>query len=301
MLVEAVPNISLGPQDPELDEVLAEVRSATSPGLALLDVHTDRDHRRTVLTLAGAPVPLLRGLDRLTEALLGHASLADHAGVHPRIGMLDVVPFVGLKAPEFEVQRLADTAAGRLARRSIPVYRYARLARREKTLDLASIRSRLAQTRPGAKPPLPPDDGPGRLHDSMGAACVGVRGPLIAYNVVLNTTDLDTGAAIARQIRATDGGLSSVQALAFPLASRGDHVQISTNITDTRERTPSEVFRRVEEEAASRAIEVLEGELVGLAPSQALPKDPSEMGLESQPMSLEAALEDAGFYVEAVP
>jgi glutamate formiminotransferase len=295
VLLECVPNVSLGPQDDALAQVLADIEAAQGPGCRLLDVHADRDHRRSVLTLAGAPAPLLGVVDELAASLETHASLAGHEGVHPRVGLLDVVPFVALDAPRREAHRVAETAMRRLAGRSVPTYAYAELARRSRTRELADVRRAFAAAEPGHPVPLAPDQGPGRLHPRMGAACVGVRDPLIAYNVVLDTRSLEVGQAIARAIRASGGGLPGVQALAFGLASRGDRVQVSTNITDAHATSTSDVLSRVRQEAEEHGAGVVDGELVGLAPREGLPKTSSQAGLGTEPVSLEDALHEAGF------
>lgn len=300
VLLACVPNVSLGPQDEALEPVLAAVREATSPGCRLLDTHTDRDHRRTVLTLAGAPVPLLDVMTRLAEALAGHGSLQGHEGVHPRVGLLDVVPFVALDGARGETHRLARAFADRMAAGEVPVYAYAGLTPGLHERDLVEVRRELADTRPGEQAPLAPDLGPERLHPAMGACCVGVREPLVAYNVLLDTDDPAVGEAIARSVRASSGGMPGVQALAFPLASREGRVQVSTNITAVEQASVDEVYERVRREASERGVAVVEGELVGLAPRQALPTKASVAGLTSPPMSLEDALADAGFPVDEV-
>lgn len=295
VLLESVPNLSLGPQDEALDPVLAALRRACSPACRLLDVHTDPDHRRTVLTLAGAPVPLLGVLEETRRALAEHASLADHEGVHPRVGLLDVVPFLALDAPRAEAHRAARSAEQRLASAEVPVYRYAEATEGTRNRSLAEIRRRLEGASLGGQAPLAPDAGPAELHPRMGAACVGVRDLLVAYNVVLETRDPELGRQVASRMRGSSGGLPGLQALAFPLASREGRIQVSTNITDTERVGIADVYERVRQEAARQGTEVLEGELVGLAPSRVLPKSPSEGGLESLPASLEEALADAGF------
>lgn len=294
MLLEAVPNVSLGPQDPELEAVLERVRAAASPAAALLDVHADRDHRRAVLTLAGAPAPLVRVLTRLADALGERASLVGHEGVHPRVGLLDVAPFVAIGAPESGAERAGERLAGRLAARGVPVYRYGRLARRAETRTLAGIRARVGDAAPGGEPGLAPDEGPGRLHATMGASCVGVRDLLVAYNVLLATRDREIGRRVARAIRAREGGLPGVQALAFPLDSRGGRVQVSTNVTDVHAAGPADVYEAVRARAGEEGVDVVGGELVGLAPEAALPGDPARMGLDAEPRSLEEALGEAG-------
>lgn len=297
MLLECVPNLSLGPQDEGLEPVLETVREASSPACRLLDVHTDADHRRTVLTLAGAPVPLLDVLEATREALAEHASLAGHEGVHPRVGLLDVVPFVALEADPVEAHRAAQAAERRLAAAGVPVYRYGGRADGPRRRPLAEIRRSLEGTSLGDEPPAAPDVGPAALHPRVGAACVGVRGLLVAYNVLLDTRELDVGRAIAAEVRARGGGMPGLQALAFPLASREGRIQISTNITDIDQLSIADVYDRVAREAAERGTEALEGELVGLAPSRVLPKNASEGGFESLPSSLEEVLDDAGLSV----
>lgn len=296
MLLEAVPNLSLGPEDPVLDVVLERVEAAQGPGVGLLDVHTDPDHARTVLTLAGAPVPLGRALAALVDAVEDEATLEGHQGVHPRVGLVDVVPLVRLDgAREADADRAARRVAGRLARAGVPSFFYARMATRPEHEALAGIRRRVEFTG-GADPLDPaPDVGPPSFHERLGAACVGVRDPLVAYNVVLDTTDLDAGFAIARRLRPANGGLEGVQALAFPLASRGGRMQVSTNITDVDATTTGDVYTFVAEQARERGIDVLEGELVGLAPERALPASGPAMGLDERPQPLEAHLDERGF------
>lgn len=295
MLVESVPNVSLGPQDPALESVVGEVKAATSPGCSLLDVHTDPDHRRSVLTLAGAPSPLARVLDALAGALEEHASLTGHEGVHPRVGLLDVVPLVTLASPQADTERVVDRTSHRLSARGVPVYLYARSARHRDRRRLSWIRARLEEASPGEPPAVEPDLGPSILHPEMGAACVGMRDPLVAYNVLLDSEDLSRGRKIAREIRSRDGGLPGVQALAFGLASQGGQVQISTNITDVDDVGTADVYRAVSEQAKKHGLSALEGELVGLAPERSLPGDPAEMGLDQAPESLETRLEQAGY------
>jgi len=295
VLLEAVPNVSLGPQDEALEAVLDALEARASPGWALLDVHTDPDHHRTVLTMAGARAPLLEAHRTLVDALIEHASLAGHVGVHPRLGMLDVAPFVALDAKPQDTLDTARALADRLAAASIPAYGFGGLAQRPERRELATIRRENRTTRPGQRPPAPPDFGPESFHETMGAACVGQRGLLVAYNVLLDTTDLHAGNRIARQIRASNGGLPGVQALAFPLASREDRVQVSTNITDVGERTCADAYEAVTARARELDVPVLGGELVGLAPEAALPEDPQRMGLDERPASLEAVLAEHGF------
>lgn len=302
MLLEAVPNLSLGPQDTALESVLAWLEEQASPGWALLDTHTDVDHRRTVLTLAGAPAPLTRVLSGLGKRIEAEASLQGHTGVHPRVGLLDVLPIVPLSGARWQdARRTALQLAHRFAGRGIPVYRYAKLQADPARSSLATIRGHVEFFGRTETPVLPPDLGPEHLHPRMGACCIGVRSLLIAYNVLLDTDDLEQGRAIAGSLRPANGGLAGVQALAFPLASQADRVQVSTNITDAEATTPADVYAAVQERAERSGIEVLSGELVGLAPTRALPADPAAMGLQARPESLEDRLRAHGFPPDTQP
>ncbi len=295
MLLEAVPNLSLGPQDDALDTVLEALEPAESPSVRVLDTHTDPDHHRTVLTLAGAPAPLGRCLGTLVDGLLEHASLVDHDGVHPRLGLLDVLPIVPLEdAREQDARALAHRLAQHLAHRSVPSFFYARMATTPKRERLAHHRGILRW--PNGPGPLEalPDAGPPRYHARFGACCIGVRDVLVAYNVLLDTNQLEVGADIAAAVRASGGGLPGVQALAFPLAHQGGKVQVSTNITDVHASTIPDVYEAVREKARKAQVPVLRGELVGLAPEQALGPDAASMGLDRRPEPLEARLEAAG-------
>lgn len=296
MLLEAVPNLSLGPDSPILDALIERLETEATPAWRLLDVHRDPDHNRSVLTLAGAPAPLVGALGSIVDDLAAEGSLAGHEGVHPRIGLIDVVPVVPLAGARWsDAERAARQVAVRLARAGVPVYGYGRLATRAEHEALAGIRRALEWDGGDDELPVEPDAGPGRFHERLGASCVGVRDLLIAYNVLLDTKDLEVGREIARALRPANGGLAGVQALAFLLATEGGRVQVSTNITDVDASTPADVYALVEARARELGVEVAGGELVGLAPERALPSDPARMGLEQRPASLEDRLEAAGF------
>jgi glutamate formiminotransferase len=199
--------------------------------------------------------------------------LDQHRGVHPRIGATDVIPFVPLGSTSM---RLCVELAQRVGRRiaaelDLPVYLYAEAAQRPERYRLAHVRrgeyERLRE-QIGQDPSLEPDFGPLRLGPA-GATAVGARPPLIAYNVTLATGDVEIARAIARSVRESSGGLPAVQAKGFPTADP-DVVQVSMNLLDPR-RTPLHVvFDRVLREADERGVAVLQSELVGLAPTQAL-------------------------------
>jgi glutamate formiminotransferase len=269
-LLECVPNVSEG-RSPTVIERLA--RAVRGPGVHLLDRSSDPDHHRTVLTLAGEPDALHGGLLRLYDAALATLDLTVHRGVHPRVGAVDVVPFVPLGA---EPMATAVAAARRLgeevgARFGIPVFLYEEAATRAHTRSLAEIRrggcDRLAERL--ADPAWAPDFGPARLHPTAGATVVGARFFLIAFNAVLTTAEVEVARTIARAVRESGGGLPALRAIGVLLASRG-RAQVSMNLLDYRRTSLPAALERVRREAAALGVGVEETELVGLAPEAAL-------------------------------
>jgi glutamate formiminotransferase / 5-formyltetrahydrofolate cyclo-ligase len=267
--LECVPNLSEG-RRPQVVARLAA--AAAAPGVRLLDVSSDPDHNRTVLTLAGEPEALIAGLLQLYAAALAGIDLRRHEGVHPRIGAVDVVPFVPLGDTPMA---LAVTTARRLARQvarrfDLPVYLYEEAAARPARRSLALIRrggfEGLANKL--ADPAWDPDHGPARPHPSAGATVIGARFFLIACNAILDTADLAIARAVAGAVRESGGGLPAVRALGFYLASRG-RAQVSMNLVDFRRTSLHHALERVREEAAARGARVLANELVGLLPAAA--------------------------------
>ncbi|HEY3571328.1 MAG TPA: glutamate formimidoyltransferase [Thermoanaerobaculia bacterium] len=269
-LLETVPNLSEGRRP----EVVARLAAAASsgPGVRLLDFSSDPDHNRSVLTLAGEPEGLHQGLLALYEAAIAEIDLNRHQGVHPRIGAVDVTPFVPLGDTPMEV---AVAAANRLApvvaRLGLPVYLYERAARRPERTLLADIRrggfeglaARLAD------PAWAPDFGPSHPHPTAGATVIGARFFLIAFNAVLATADVSVARAIARRVRESGGGLPAVRAMGVHLASR-DLAQVSMNLVDYRRTPILTALRRVEAEAAAMGTGVIETEVIGLIPEAAV-------------------------------
>jgi glutamate formiminotransferase len=269
--LECVPNVSEGRRP----EVVARLAAAASspPGVRLLDVSSDPDHNRSVLTLAGEPEGLHQGLLALYAAAVAEIDLNEHQGVHPRLGAVDVVPFVPLGDTPME---MAVAAAGRLApevaaRFGMPVYLYEQAARSPGRLALAEIRrggfERLAAKL--ADPAWAPDFGPARAHPTAGATVIGARFFLIAFNAVLATADVSVARAIARRVRESGGGLPAVRAMGVPLASRG-LAQVSMNLVDYRRTPPARALERVEAAAAALGTRVVETEIVGLVPAAAV-------------------------------
>ena len=255
-LIECVPNFSEG-RDPAIVDALC----AALKGVYLLDRTSDTDHNRTVLTFAGEPEAVLNAAIDAARAAVDRIDLRAHTGVHPRIGALDVLPFIPLEGATLtDCATLAQRAGQRLWNElGIPVYLYEAAARRPERRNLAYVRSANAG---------PPDFGD-TPHPTAGATAVGARKFLIAYNVNLQSSDLAAARAIAAQIRESSGGLPCVKALGLLLESRGI-AQVSMNLTDFEVTPPARVFLAVRKAAAERNIEVAGSELIGLIPRQAL-------------------------------
>jgi glutamate formiminotransferase len=238
----------------------------------LLDVSSDPDHNRSVLTLAGEAAGLHAGLLALYEAALGEIDLTRHQGVHPRVGAVDVVPFVPLGGtPMAAAAAVAERLAGEVARRfSLPVYLYERAARRLERAALADIRRGGFEGFPAriADPAWAPDFGPARVHPTAGVTVIGARFFLVAFNAVLDTPDAGIARAIARRVRESGGGLPAVRAMGVYLASRG-RAQVSMNLVDYRRTPILRALWRVEEEAAALGARVTESEVIGLVPEEA--------------------------------
>jgi glutamate formiminotransferase / 5-formyltetrahydrofolate cyclo-ligase len=268
--LECVPNVSEGRRP----EVVARLAAAASspPGVRLLDVSSDPDHNRSVLTLAGDAEGLVQGLLALYEVALAEIDLTRHQGVHPRVGAVDVVPFVPLgDTPMAEAVAAAERLAAEVARRfGLPVYLYERAARTPQRAALAAIRrgqfegfaARLQD------PSWAPDFGPARVHPTAGVTVVGARFFLIAFNAVLDTPDVAMARAVARNVRESGGGLPAVRAMGVYLASRG-RAQVSMNLVDFRRTPVLRALERVRAEAAALGARVVESELIGLMPEEA--------------------------------
>ena len=269
--IECVPNISEGRR---LDVIsgLAETLRAV-PGLRVLDVQSDATHNRSVFTLAGTAAGLTAGIPKLFEGAIAAIDLRTHKGEHPRLGAVDVVPFIpidGVTMPEC-VALARTIAAGVATRFGLPVYLYEDASSDPARKNLEDIRrgefEGLAAKM--AQPAWAPDFGPAAPHASAGASVIGARMPLIAYNINLATNRLDVAKKIAAAIRMSSGGLRFVKAMGIPLEDRGI-VQVSMNLTNYEKTPMYRVFDLVKREAERYGVQVLESEIVGLVPSAAL-------------------------------
>jgi glutamate formiminotransferase len=270
-IIECVPNISEGRRADVIDSIANALRAVA--GLRVLDVQSDASHNRSVFTLAGDADGMRAGIPKLFEGAVKAIDLRSHQGEHPRLGAVDVVPFIPIEGVTMDecVQLAKSIAANVAARFSLPVYLYEDASENPARKNLEDIRrgefeGLAAKMR---QPGWAPDYGPSTPHQTAGASVIGARMPLIAYNINLATDRLDVAKKIAAAIRMSGGGLRFVKAMGIPLQDRGI-VQVSMNLTNY-ERTPIfRVFEMVKREAARYGVQVLESEIVGLVPSAAL-------------------------------
>lgn len=271
-MIECVPNISEGRRI----DVVAKIRDAARvPGAELLDCHSDYDHNRSVLTIVGGPKGIIESVLSASAKAVELIDIRNHGGVHPRIGAVDVVPFVPLGTTTMEeCVKIANKFAKQFAEKfSIPVYLYGEAAKTPERRNLPNIRKgqfEALRNLIGSDKSREPDYGPIGIHPTVGATSVGARQILIAYNVDLDTDQIDVARKIAGRIRESNGGLPAVQALGLRLESRGI-VQVSTNLTDYRKTSLIHVYETIVKEAISFHIDVLDSEIVGLVPRDALP------------------------------
>lgn len=290
-LVECVPNFSEG-RRPEIVEQIAEaIRSV--PGVRVLDVESDADHNRSVITFVGSPAAAEEAAFRSVARAAQLIDLDQHQGEHPRMGAADVVPIVPLAGVTMDD---CVAIAHRLGQRigqdlEIPVYLYEEAATRPDRRNLADVRRgeyEGIREEILTNPDRAPDYGPARL-GKAGATAIGARAPLIAYNVYLNTDDLDIAKAIARAVRHSSGGLRFVKALGMEIEERG-LVQVSMNMTDYRKTPLFRAFEMIKREAARYGVSVVSSEIIGLVPQAAL-FDAAEYYLQIERFSSDLILE----------
>lgn len=271
-LVECVPNFSEGRRADVIEQITAPFRDR--PGVHLLDHRADPDHNRLVVTLVGDPGPIQEALLASARAAIQRIDLRVHRGAHPRIGAVDVIPFVPLRNTTLEeCVRIARGFARRYADElDVPVYLYEAAAMREERRNLERVRKGQFESLVSeglSSEARRPDVGPGRIHPSAGATAIGARAFLVAFNVNLRSRDIEAARAIARGIRASSGGLPCVKAVGIALEDRG-MVQVSINLTDYRVTPLHRVFAAVRDQAAARGIAVEGAELYGMVPAEAL-------------------------------
>jgi glutamate formiminotransferase len=270
-LVESVPNVSEGRRADVVDGLADALRGVD--GVHLLDRTSDASHNRSVFTIAGPSEGVEIALDRLVSAALDAIDMERHTGEHPRIGAVDVIPFVPLADTSMtEAVGIARAFARRIADRfDLPVYLYAEAALRPDRVRLADVRRGQFE---GLKAEIgqrgrEPDFGPARMHPSAGAVAVGARPFLIAWNINLASDDVEVAKRIARRVRESGGGLPKVQANGFWLDDLR-LAQVSMNLLDFRTTPIWRVWEAVADLAAEEGVGLHESELIGLAPVDAL-------------------------------
>jgi glutamate formiminotransferase len=270
-IIETVPNVSEGRRPEVIDAIAAAVRHA--PGVRLLDVQSDRDHNRSVFTLVGDENGLATAVLHMFEIALARIDLRTHQGEHPRMGAVDVVPFVPIEGATMPdcvalARRVGEEAARRF---QIPVFLYEEAASAPHRHNLEDVRRGEFEGLAAklADPQWAPDFGPRAPHASGGAAVIGARMPLIAYNINLGTSDVEIAKKIARAIRHSNGGYRYVKAMGVLLEER-EVAQVSINMTDYKRTPLFRVFETVRAEAERYGVTVIGSEIIGLVPSEAL-------------------------------
>jgi len=270
-LVECIPNFSEGRDKKIIDVIVNEIKKVKN--VSLLDVESDPDHNRSVVTFIGEPEAVKKAAFLSTAKAKELIDMNKHKGEHPRMGATDVIPFVPISDITMkECVELAKELGKEIGEKlKIPVYLYAEAATRSDRIRLPDIRKgeyeglkEEIKTNPDKKP----DFGPSQL-SSAGATTVGARPPLIAFNVNLNTNDLQIANDIAKLIRESSGGFKAVQAKGFDIKER-NLVQVSMNLLDYNITPIFKVFDTIKEEAKKRGVEVVGSEVIGLVPMDAL-------------------------------
>ena len=265
-ILECVPNISEGQDPVKIASIAEEVRK--HPGVKLLDVSSDKDHNRSVFTFLGEPPEVQEAALFFAMKAIELIDMQGHRGGHPRMGAVDVVPFVPIQGVEMkEAVEVARRFGKELGKRGVSVYFYEEAAtspgRRElphiRKGEYEGLREKLMD------PEWRPDEGPHAFNPKAGATVVGARFPLVAYNVNLKTKDLALAKEIARKVRFKDGGFPNVRAMGVTLEDKGV-VQVSMNLTNYQVTGIPAVYECIKEEAGKRGVEVEESEVIGLIP-----------------------------------
>jgi glutamate formiminotransferase len=270
-IIECIPNISEGRRPDVVEALVHSVRSVA--GVRVLDTSSDPAHNRSVITMAGEAAPLKTAVLALVAAAVEHIDLRHHTGEHPRLGAVDVVPFVPIEGATMAdcVMLAKDTAADVATRFQVPVFLYEEASSSPARRNLEDIRRGEFEglSAKMSSPDWRPDFGPSQPHPAAGAIVMGARMPLIAFNINLATDRLDVAKKIASAIRQSSGGFRFVKAMGVALGDRGI-VQVSINLTN-HEKTPMHrVFDAVRREAERYGVTVLESEIIGLTPQAAL-------------------------------
>ena len=270
-LVECVPNFSEGRRKGVIEAIVGEARARN---VKVLDIESDVDHNRSVLTFVGDPESVKDAALAISAKAIELIDLNKHTGQHPRMGAVDVIPFIPIADVTIDecVQLAREFAAEYAAQFRVPVYLYEAAATRPDRRNLADVRKgefEGLREEIGKNPDKKPDFGPDTIHPTAGATAIGARQILIAYNIDLETSNLEVARKIAKQIRGKDGGLAAVKALGFELKDRGI-VQVSMNMVDYKATQLFKTFELVRTLAEQNGVQILDSEIVGLVPNEAL-------------------------------
>ena len=290
-IVECVPNFSEGRDLDKLEKILEPFRG--KEGVKLLDYQNDEDHNRAVVTVVGEPEPLKASVIDSMGIAVELIDMRRHQGQHPRMGAVDVVPFIPVKNISLEetIDISRDVAAKAADRYDLPIFLYEKSASTPERQNLAAIRKGQFEgmAEKVRQPEWKPDFGPAQIHPSAGVTAVGARMPLVAYNVNLDTNNSDISDRIAKQVRHISGGLRYCKAIGIELKDRGI-VQVSINMTDYSKTALYRVFELIKIEARRYGVNVVGSEIIGLVPMEALIDTAAYyLGLEN--FSMEQVLE----------
>ncbi|MFP4186914.1 MAG: glutamate formimidoyltransferase [Acholeplasmataceae bacterium] len=270
-IVQCVPNLSEGRDRAKIERIVAPLKDGK--GFKLVRVEPDQDYNRTVITLLGDPESMIGPLEAFFERAKQEIDMKKHQGEHPRMGAIDVVPFIPIAGVRITdcVEYAARLAEGVGKKLGIPVFLYAEAARQKNRVSLPRIRKGEFE---GMKEKIKdeqwkPDFGPWERHETFGTTAIGARIPLIAYNIDLNTADEKLAASLARAIRKSSGGFQYIQAGPAYLEER-EHVQVTMNILDYKKNPLYRIFETVRMEAKRYQVEIMSSEVVGLIPLDAL-------------------------------
>lgn len=270
-LVEFIPNFSEGRDQKVIDGLVDLAQSVA--GATLVDYSSDTSHNRSVLTLVGSPQAIEQVAFDLVEYAANHIDMTNHEGEHPRMGVADVVPIVPLKNISTEecveiAQRIGERIGNQL---DIPVYLYEDAATSPSRKNLAKVRKGQFEGMADKvqEPDWQPDYGPEKIHPTAGVTAVGVRKALVAFNVNLQTADIEIANKIARAVRGSSGGFKHIKAMGVELEDRGI-VQVSMNVVDFEKAPLYRVLETIRFEAQRYGVPVVGTELVGLTPAQVL-------------------------------
>ena len=270
-IIESIPNISEGRNQEVIEAVVDQIR--TTPGCTLLNQSSDPNHNRTVITYIGDAKGVEEASVKLAKKAVELIDLTKHTGEHPRMGCVDVMPFVPIKdATNEECIELSKVVGKRIAEEAdLPVFLYEMSAQKPARKNLATVRKGQFEgmAEKVQDPEWEPDFGGARIHPTGGVVAVGARPPLVAYNLNLNTSDVQIAKNIAAVIREKDGGLNNVKAMGFMLEDR-NIAQVSINMTDFRVTPLYRVTEMVKSEAKRYGVTVIGSEVIGLCPMKAL-------------------------------